>query len=174
MLTHPSFEVELADDALESTHQRPPQRRRIQIVQDVERQQLGHADERLVADAIDDRCAARLAVRHQQLVDDEVADLDVLLDAQHIVAQAGVAVAHQEHARLALGQQQLVGLLSRQLAVVPAGAVVHVERGVHGGDDTPTAIWVCTIRLGEGIFDEDETFYNKDTSISILGLCIFT
>lgn len=138
--TYPSLKVELANDPLEASHQRSSQRRRVQIVQYVEGQQFGHAHERLVADAVHHRRGAG-AVRQLHFVDDEVADLDVLLDAQHIVADARVAVAHQKNARLAFGQQQFVRLLSRELAVIPAGAVVHIEWGVH------RALVLCVSKL---------------------------
>lgn len=126
--TYAALKIELAHDALQLPGERPPQRRRIQIVQNIERQQFGQIGKRLVADAIHQAAAA---VGQQDLVDDVVADLQVLLDAQHKVPGAGAAVAHQKHAALAFRHQQIGGLLAGQQPKVPAGPIVHVERCAH-------------------------------------------
>lgn len=63
------------------------------------------------------------------LVDDVVADLEVLLHAQHVVTGARVAVPDEKDSAIAFLHEEFGRFLARQLAKVPGASVVDVERG---------------------------------------------
>lgn len=132
--TYVGLEVKLSHHALQFPCQRSPQRRRVQIVQNIKGQQLGQIGKGLVANAIHQTAASVTAADGQlDFVDDVVAHFQILFDAQYKVSGAGAAVAYQKYAAVALRHQQIDSLLSGQLAKIPAGSVVHVKWGTHGG-----------------------------------------
>ena len=79
----------------------------------VEVEEGGEVSEHLVPDPVSG------LVSLLDLVDDVVADLGVLADAEDVVALDGGGVPHQEHAALPLRHQQVCGVLPRHRSEVP-------------------------------------------------------
>lgn len=110
--------------------QRSHQRRRVQVVVPVERQQRRHVREHLVPDPVPGH-----AVVGRDPVDYVVGHAAVLSDTQHIIALYCLGVSHEEHTALHFAEQQFGRLSSGHVTEIPTGHIIWVKRD-------PSS-WVC-------------------------------
>ena len=112
--TYAAVEVVFAYDLLDPLRGGPDEGRGVQVVQLVEVEEGREISEHLVTDPVSGLVALL------DLVDDVVADLGVLANAEDVVPLDSGGVPHQEHAALPLRHQQVRGVLPRHRTEVPA------------------------------------------------------
>uniref|UniRef100_A0A2M4APJ4 Uncharacterized protein n=1 Tax=Anopheles triannulatus TaxID=58253 RepID=A0A2M4APJ4_9DIPT len=120
-----ALEVELPYHLLLPANHRALQRCGVEIVQLVERQQIGQIGKRLVTDSVRETFIAGC-----YFVDDVVANFGIFPYAQHEIADDRGAIAHQKHPTFPLVHQQIRRFLARHRPKVPARPIVHIE-GCH-------------------------------------------
>ncbi len=112
--TYAAVEVVFAYDLLDPLGGGPDKGCGVQVVQLVEVEEGREISEHLVPDPVSGLVALL------DLVDDVVADLGVLANAEDVVTLDSGGIPHQEHAALPLRHQQVSGVLPRHRTEVPA------------------------------------------------------
>uniref|UniRef100_T1DNQ4 Uncharacterized protein n=1 Tax=Anopheles aquasalis TaxID=42839 RepID=T1DNQ4_ANOAQ len=120
-----TLEVKLSYHLLLPANHRALQWCGVEIVQLVERQQIGQIGERLVPDSVSEALVAGC-----YFVDDVVANFGIFPYAQHEITDDRGAIAHQKHSTFPLVHQQIRRFLTRHWPKVPARPIVHIE-GCH-------------------------------------------